>query len=118
MDGPLLLAVLTGLRGSGKTTFPRRVFAGPAMRDAAVRISGLGEIGLDYLLVAACPATNGGGAAAFPRLPGRLARLADTLAGNRPNPWFVPALEERFSQSGWGAAGSVLTGVLAEPRDG
>lgn len=43
--------VLTGFLGSGKTTLLKSLLAHPGMRDTAVVVNELGEVGLDHLLV-------------------------------------------------------------------
>ena len=45
------VTLLTGFLGSGKTTLLRRLLADPALKDTAVIINELGEVGIDHLLV-------------------------------------------------------------------
>jgi len=45
------VSVLTGFLGSGKTTLLRALLKSPRMRDTAVLINELGEVGLDHLLL-------------------------------------------------------------------
>lgn len=51
MSRPAPVFVLTGFLGSGKTTLLRSLLAHPGMRDTAVIVNELGEVGLDHLLV-------------------------------------------------------------------
>ena len=50
-DPRIPLTLLTGFLGSGKTTVLRELLQAPDLRDTAVIINELGEIGLDHLLV-------------------------------------------------------------------
>jgi G3E family GTPase len=45
------VTLLTGFLGSGKTTLLRRLLADSALKDTAVIINELGEVGIDHLLV-------------------------------------------------------------------
>ena len=45
------VTLLTGFLGSGKTTLLRRLLADPVLKDTAVIINELGEVGIDHLLV-------------------------------------------------------------------
>jgi G3E family GTPase len=47
------VSVITGFLGSGKTTLLARLLRNPALRDTAVIVNELGEIGLDHHLVEA-----------------------------------------------------------------
>ncbi|MGQ0750456.1 MAG: CobW family GTP-binding protein [Betaproteobacteria bacterium] len=49
--GVIPVFVLTGFLGSGKTTLLKFLLAHPGMRDTAVVVNELGEVGLDHLLV-------------------------------------------------------------------
>lgn len=48
---PVPVTVGTGFLGSGKTTLIRRLLASPALRDTAVIVNELGEIGLDHRIL-------------------------------------------------------------------
>jgi G3E family GTPase len=50
-DARTPLTLLTGFLGSGKTTVLRELLQRPDLRDTAVIINELGEVGLDHLLV-------------------------------------------------------------------
>jgi len=47
----LPISVLTGFLGSGKTTLLRRLLGDPRLRDAAVIVNELGEVGIDHLVL-------------------------------------------------------------------
>ena len=47
--GPRPLTVVCGALGSGKTTLLRRLLQDPRLRDTAVLVNELGEVGLDHL---------------------------------------------------------------------
>lgn len=47
--GPRPLTVVSGALGSGKTTLLRRLLQDPRLRDTAVLVNELGEVGLDHL---------------------------------------------------------------------
>lgn len=51
LNDPIPVFVLTGFLGSGKTTLLKSLLVHPGMRDTAVVINELGEVGLDHLLV-------------------------------------------------------------------
>jgi G3E family GTPase len=51
LDQRIPLTLLTGFLGSGKTTLLNHVLGHPDMRETAVIINEVGEIGLDHLLV-------------------------------------------------------------------
>jgi len=48
---PIPITVLTGFLGSGKTTLLARLLADPTLRDTAVLVNEVGEIGLDHQLL-------------------------------------------------------------------
>ena len=48
-QGPRPLTVVTGALGSGKTTLLRRLLQDPRLRDTAVLVNELGDVGLDHL---------------------------------------------------------------------
>jgi G3E family GTPase len=48
---PVTVNLLTGFLGSGKTSLLKRLLRLPRLRDTAVLINELGEVGLDHLLV-------------------------------------------------------------------
>jgi G3E family GTPase len=45
------LTIITGFLGSGKTTFLNRLLKDPCLKDTAVIVNELGEVGIDHLLV-------------------------------------------------------------------
>lgn len=47
--GPRPLTVVSGALGSGKTTLLRRLLQDPALRETAVLVNELGDVGLDHL---------------------------------------------------------------------
>lgn len=47
---PIPLSVFTGFLGAGKTTLLNRLLKDPAMRDAAVLVNEVGDIGIDHSL--------------------------------------------------------------------
>lgn len=47
--GPRPLTVVSGALGSGKTTLLRRLLEAPELRDTAVLVNELGDVGLDHL---------------------------------------------------------------------
>ena len=49
--GPIIVTLLTGFLGSGKTSLLRRLLKAPELSDAAVLINEFGEVGLDHLLL-------------------------------------------------------------------
>lgn len=51
LDRRIPLTLLTGFLGSGKTTLLNQVLGHPDMRETAVIINEVGEVGLDHLLV-------------------------------------------------------------------
>jgi G3E family GTPase len=51
MAGRIPVSVITGFLGSGKTTLLNHLLQQPALKDAAVLVNELGEIGIDHLLV-------------------------------------------------------------------
>lgn len=50
MDQRIPVTLLTGFLGSGKTTLLNKLLAHPGMKDTAVIINELGEVGLDHIL--------------------------------------------------------------------
>ncbi len=46
---PIPLSVFTGFLGAGKTTLLNRLLKDPAMRDAAVLVNEVGDIGIDTI---------------------------------------------------------------------
>ncbi len=48
---PRLIAIVTGMLGSGKTTMISRILRNPAMADTLVLVNEFGEIGLDHHLL-------------------------------------------------------------------
>jgi G3E family GTPase len=48
---PIPLNVITGFLGAGKTTLLNRLLRDPSLRDTAVLVNEVGEIGLDHLFV-------------------------------------------------------------------
>jgi G3E family GTPase len=46
---PIPLSVITGFLGAGKTTLLNRLLSDPGLRDTAVLVNEVGEIGLDHL---------------------------------------------------------------------
>jgi G3E family GTPase len=48
---PIPLSVITGFLGAGKTTLLNRLLRDPSLRDTAVLVNEVGEIGLDHLFV-------------------------------------------------------------------
>jgi G3E family GTPase len=52
MSTSIPVSILTGFLGSGKTTLLNRLVRAPGLKDTAIIVNELGEVGLDHLLVA------------------------------------------------------------------
>jgi G3E family GTPase len=51
MTFPIPITILTGFLGSGKTTLLNKLLKDPMLKDTAVIVNELGEVGIDHLLV-------------------------------------------------------------------